>query len=184
MKTYESFVQKIKDKLNTKKETLNKSNYTHETFAPSKIDPSKKVIIKSWMECPKCKNTLKDMDHGEIQKCNKCKTILQVFGNGLHVNDITENPYSQTRYQKFTKNLTDVDYSGGWIKEELTKSDYTRGKQMYCPLCSHILDKIEHGETKICPECTLKMTNYGNLLKCEIDEKNLEYHGDIAKYNL
>lgn len=184
IKTYENWFKKkvtpqIK-KLNPKNDPDNhftKSDYTFEEEAESRIDPSSMVTIKSWMKCPVCGTEMEDMAHGEIRKCSNCKTKMQVFGNSLRINVIEPDPFHLTAE-------VDVDYSNNRTKEKLLRSDYVRGNQMECPLCHKILDAIDHGETKICPECGLKMINYGNGLSCEIDNDKLEFYKNVRNYNL
>lgn len=152
-----------------------KSDYTFEENAPSKIDPSKEIKIRSWMKCPVCGVEMEDIEHGEIRECDNCKTKMQVFGNLLTINDVKD-----VGINKKTPKIKDPTKT----KEKLRLDDYERGNQMICPLCKTTINKIEHGETKKCHQCGLKMKVLGNSLYCKIDNDQLELYTNANKYNL
>lgn len=159
-----------------KEEPLIKSDYTYSKMEKSKIDPSKEIKLEGYMKCPKCSTEMKELNHGEIGRCNKCKTQLQVFGNALYVNDIDRST------SHFQQPDPGYEYSKDYTKEKLRVSDYERGNQMYCPLCHKILNKIYHSGK--CSECGLEMRVSGNALYCKIDNKKLDFYTNIKKYNL
>jgi hypothetical protein len=163
------------------KRNVNKNDYTFKEYAKSKIDPSKDVVVKIWMDCPVCSSELKDMSiQGEVQQCKKCKTKMQIFGTNLKINNVTMENFDISNIKK----EPDTKYTSTHTMEHLKRSDYVRGNQMICPLCGTILDSIDHGEKITCHECGLKMEDWGNSLKCRIDNSQLELYSNLKKYNL
>lgn len=162
-----------------------KSSYTIENKEISKIDPSKKVVVDSWILCPICSNKLNNMDHSETQKCEKCKTIFQCFGNCLKViNKIDHNVNIN-----INNNLTDVDYSNPdkiierfLLFDYIVTSMYINEPRLECPLCKE-LSKDVHVSHK-CPNCNLKIEILGNSLTCSINKKDLDFYKDIRNFNL
>ena len=65
------------------KEILIASNYEVETLATSQIDPTKQVIVKTEMRCPKCKRLGPGLEHGKPYECPKCHLKMTRWGNGL-----------------------------------------------------------------------------------------------------
>lgn len=66
-------------------ETLPADKYIVRETRQSKFDPDATITIDVALICPRCKNHLPLLEHGEYAQCEKCHLYLQLFGNGLVV---------------------------------------------------------------------------------------------------
>jgi ribosomal protein L37AE/L43A len=163
---------------------FSKSSYTFRIKATSKIDPTRKVVIKIFMKCPVCGTEMSDMTQGEIRRCQKCKTEMQTYGNGITINQVNVDKYKDNFKRFHNDNDSEVEYTKTYTREHLVHSDYRKGDMIRCPLCDALQKDIKHGQHKTCKECGLEMISYGNDLDCKIDNIKLELYQNIRKYNL
>lgn len=65
------------------RETLTASDYEILTYKISQIDPTKKIVDKTEMHCPRCKKIGPEIEHGHTYICPKCHLKITRYGNAL-----------------------------------------------------------------------------------------------------
>ena len=65
------------------KETLTRSDYAFSEKVQSKIDPEKTLRVEAGLYCPRCKEKIESLDHGQSEICSNCHLKMTSWGNAL-----------------------------------------------------------------------------------------------------
>jgi Zn finger protein HypA/HybF involved in hydrogenase expression len=67
------------------KEILTASNYIVWEERVSRFDREAIISVKVGLRCPRCKEMLPVLEHGDKQMCPNCSLRMQLLGNALYV---------------------------------------------------------------------------------------------------